>query len=1494
MSSEPGANKRHHNPVDSICRKIKSIQMMDQVSNPALQIPKFQSQNFDSPQCNVKRNLEELLKKRTFRSHDSTDPHLISPSCDSIFSADLQLLSPCLGHMSDSSPINATYSIIKRKERSSSSWMPVCAMESCSSSYVRSREANTQNKLSALSNIESKDVTHEQKYLTSSPNLYYFTPDKKSESAVNQSPVPKRLPLSEKGWKQSLEYKTDTTHDVSLVCEEDLLTTIFYACDIDQTGKVAVSKIVDYLRHTTSRGLEDSGLEELCNMLDPDQKDISIDLETYHAIMKEWIEDCKSKWEDGATEEPAASMEDLESKAYKNTPEAKKTTVRMNVTSGSLEAFGGDVSRGDMETSDLIICVADLQYNNQKLQEENSKLKLTLEAVDETNNKLLADNEDLHQQIKSIQHSLLKAKSLEEELEEAKNNLNLSEEKRQQILWRNKQLEKENQSLIIKITSLQEENIRNSMDTDGLQKKILELSKNAAELQIQVHIYETTVVNKEASLIQKEQDIKELKLTIVECSSIIETLRAEKNKLLENMQHMQQELISNGLNFPLLCKLNSNIPEGMKSLHCELELAQSSEITKTEWTSLDETLDREVLVLLQGPEYVGEKFKTVMRNLQEEASEAEELIMASLQWLKDSDVNMQHAWERKLVVLKQELGEKRHLWIQKLHLLEKYKECLDKDFIRMAANLRRAKTEQVHLRKELSARQREIGTVKQLQKETAGQAEALGLELQKATKQLEDAGKQAKDQVEAFHSACEEAASLKCKLEEAISEQQKLKDVNEALTSSCQLLQEKVEDQKTTANALRWELLQRRLCELLCQCCAELDSDYCVLPSSTELVKEKQLHCSKRRWSEGPTLGIEIPRILPSDVSYWHNTLLLDALNLETSCANNPPEHGWHRLCRQNSDSCMFESCHLGYGSTSDVTSVGHRWKICSAGNCTDADLPVSITMMDSSLTEIDCAEPPLPANLIPSSEHLTSPQEVLTSSLESTAPVTGHLFIEEKSLKRSREKEEAMPTSVAMEKNNSKDPAGPVSGADLTKKKEFCPAMEEHKTAFQNILKQDLEVGQEKKNNKEQSEEAPAVVPSRKGSSPTTGGVKGDKTKQNESDSPNEKEVEAEFLRLSLGFKCDLFTLDKRVRLEERSRDLAEENLKKEITNALKMLEALVPLCEEDNQAQEIIKKLQKSLHFLSQYAARVASRAEMLGAINQESRVSKAVEVMIQHVENLKRMYAKEHAELEELKQVLLQNERSFSSLGDRDESTNKKLPNSFNFKPSSLRRVSIAALPRSAGSAGIGLPLVSKGSQVVRCLIFSKLAGLKHEIANAVSVQLLLQAQLHESDGDERSDRFNRRSSSWGRLGAKQNEKRPSLQRFISTYSWAEYEDLHSETKNELSESSAEAQETSRKESVSENGKHASKWNLESACNLMSLWASHFKASFSNANKTLWVSVSILVLLAALTSFLTGLSLQRPADAAPVGTRDSWTSLQQLLWPYTGLQHNGPPPV
>ncbi|ELW72545.1 Lymphoid-restricted membrane protein [Tupaia chinensis] len=291
-------------------------------------------------------------------------------------------------------------------------------------------------------------------------------------------------------------------------------------------------------------------------------------------------------------------------------------------------------------------------------------------------------------------------------------------------------------------------------------------------------------------------------------------------------------------------------------------------------------------------------------------------------------------------------------------------------------------------------------------------------------------------------------------------------------------------------------------------------------------------------------------------------------------------------------------------------------------------------------------------------------------------------------------------------------------------------------------------------------------------------------------------KLLEAEFLRLSLGFKCDWFTLEKRVKLEERSRDLAEENLKKEITNCLKLLEALTPLCDDDNQAQEIIKKLEKNVTFLSQCTARVASRAEMLGAINQESRVSKAVEVMIQHVENLKRMYAKEHAELEELKQVLLQNERSFNSLEDEDDCQIKKRSASLN----------------------------------------SKVAGI------------------------ENNDRFSRRSSSWRILGSKQSEHRPSLHRFISTYSWADAEDEKCDLNYDT----------------------------------ITSWATSLKTSIGKANKALWLSVAFIVLFAALMSFLTGRFFHKSVDAAPTQEGDSWVSLEHILWPFTGLRHNGPPPV
>lgn len=55
---------RRHNPVDSICRKLQTIQWRgDREPNSPFQIPKLFSSSYDSPQCGLRHNLEAILKK---------------------------------------------------------------------------------------------------------------------------------------------------------------------------------------------------------------------------------------------------------------------------------------------------------------------------------------------------------------------------------------------------------------------------------------------------------------------------------------------------------------------------------------------------------------------------------------------------------------------------------------------------------------------------------------------------------------------------------------------------------------------------------------------------------------------------------------------------------------------------------------------------------------------------------------------------------------------------------------------------------------------------------------------------------------------------------------------------------------------------------------------------------------------------------------------------------------------------------------------------------------------------------------------------------------------------------------------------------------------------------------------------------------------------------------------------------------------------------------
>ncbi|XP_055888848.1 uncharacterized protein LOC106059497 isoform X5 [Biomphalaria glabrata] len=132
------------------------------------------------------------------------------------------------------------------------------------------------------------------------------------------------------------------------------------------------------------------------------------------------------------------------------------------------------------------------------------------------------------------------------------------------------------------------------------------------------------------------------------------------------------------------------------------------------------------------------------------------------------------------------------------------------------------------------------------------------------------------------------------------------------------------------------------------------------------------------------------------------------------------------------------------------------------------------------------------------------------------------------------------------------------------------------------------------------------------------------------------QKELESKFISLSLAFKTDKFTLQQRVKVQERSRDLAEQNVDSEIKSLRELLESLYEQVSEP-QARTIVQKLRQNIDVLEQTAARVSSRAEVYGAVQQEQRMCQALEVMVLYTENLKRIREREESELLEARKVL-----------------------------------------------------------------------------------------------------------------------------------------------------------------------------------------------------------------------------------------------------------------
>nr|XP_053648451.1 inositol 1,4,5-triphosphate receptor associated 2-like [Cherax quadricarinatus] len=127
----------------------------------------------------------------------------------------------------------------------------------------------------------------------------------------------------------------------------------------------------------------------------------------------------------------------------------------------------------------------------------------------------------------------------------------------------------------------------------------------------------------------------------------------------------------------------------------------------------------------------------------------------------------------------------------------------------------------------------------------------------------------------------------------------------------------------------------------------------------------------------------------------------------------------------------------------------------------------------------------------------------------------------------------------------------------------------------------------------------------------------------------PNEnlsaQEIESKFTQLSLAFKTDRLTLRQRLDVQQRLRDTAETNFSTEVNHLISSILALQSECM-DSDIIDAVMQVRRHLDILATSSNRLVSASEVWGAVQQEWRVSRALEVLLLHVENVKRMYERD----------------------------------------------------------------------------------------------------------------------------------------------------------------------------------------------------------------------------------------------------------------------------
>ncbi|CAH1266627.1 CCDC155 [Branchiostoma lanceolatum] len=320
--------------------------------------------------------------------------------------------------------------------------------------------------------------------------------------------------------------------------EEDLVDCVFHLCDIEKAGRVPVSRIIDYLRHTTTNPVAPNEsmekLDGLSSLLDPKGEDALVDLETYQTHMRNWIEEIR-KYDIMQRRTRSNRLSSADHSDY-DLLNASYTTI------SSLEGCGGEASF-NLDAAELMTSVVELQKSSKKLGEQNQKLRHQVDSADEANALLSLENDNLKKQLKSMQQQTTsRHNQLVDEIEELKCALGVAEKENRRGEHRRGQLEREGQNMQARVEGLQEQLNKAAQEVETLQQENKDV---AMTLRLQKECcgeLEATTLSLQAQLEEHQEKQREMSVLVQEYSCTIQALRAEKHQLEEQLLQVQQDL----------------------------------------------------------------------------------------------------------------------------------------------------------------------------------------------------------------------------------------------------------------------------------------------------------------------------------------------------------------------------------------------------------------------------------------------------------------------------------------------------------------------------------------------------------------------------------------------------------------------------------------------------------------------------------------------------------------------------------------------------------------------------------------------------------------------------------------------------------------------------------------------------------------------------------------------------------------------------------------